>query len=157
MQPLPKYSKEHGFRSALWRHDNLPRSALSILLPPTLRHLTINFSADDVHPINWLPSSNHPYDRLYAQMFKTKDLTDALALRQVQDGMFPIQLRFDRITSMEIVVGCTMLPTQTDMWSVLTSLVTLKVNMCELICSACVLYVCLTYPCCRQEKSTVLV
>lgn len=157
MQPLPEYSKEHGFHSALWRHNNLPRSALSILFPPMLRHLTINFSVDDVHPINWLPNANLPYDQLYAQMFKTKDLTDALALQQVQDGMLPIQLRFNRITLMDIMVSRTMLPTQMDMWSVLTSLVTLKVVMCELICSANILYVCLTYPCCRQEKSTVLV
>lgn len=120
-----------------------------------MRHLTIDFSADDVHPINWLPDVNRPYDQLYMQMFKTKDLTDALALQRVRDGLFPVQLRLDNVTSMEIVVGRTTLPTQTDMWSVLTSLVTLKVVMCELIRSGYIMYVWLTYPCYRQEKSTV--
>ncbi|KAK0197637.1 hypothetical protein F5146DRAFT_1218442 [Armillaria mellea] len=124
-------SEGWDLRSVLWSSDNLPRSSLSVLSPPTMRHLTIDFSADDVHPINWLPDVNRPYDQLYMQMFKTKDLTDALALRRVRDGLFPVQLRLDNVTSMEIVVGRTMLPTQTDMWSVLTSLVTLKVVMCR--------------------------
>ncbi|SJL08855.1 uncharacterized protein ARMOST_12226 [Armillaria ostoyae] len=129
--PLPEYNEEHGYRLALWRHDNLPPAALSHLPPSTLRHLILDFPADDVHPITWLPSSNHPYNRLYAQIFQSKDLTEALTIRRVRDGMFPIRLHFDRITSMEIVVGRTMLPTQTDMWSVLTSLVTLKVLICK--------------------------
>ncbi len=96
-----------------------------------LRHLLIDFSADDFHPMSWLPATSQRYNRLYAQIFRSQEFLDALATHRVREGVFPLRLRFDGITKMEIVVGRTMMQHESDMWSVLPSLNTLKVVLCE--------------------------
>ncbi len=91
--------------------------------------------------MTWLLATVHNYDRLYAQIFQSQTFIDALAKCRVQDGMFPARLRFDQVMYMEIIVSRTMLPNQSDMWSVLTSLVMLKIVICELHSYPHVLYV----------------
>lgn len=126
---MPEYIKEHGDHLALWRQEYLSQEPPYPMSP--VWHFIIDFSADDFHPVNWLLLSTQRYDRLYAQMFRSQEFLDALAEHHVQEGVFPLQLRFNWIRLMELVVGRTMMPHEVDMWSVLSSLNMLKVVLHE--------------------------
>ncbi len=96
----------------------------------TLRHVVLDFSADDFHPVTLQPMTSLPHDVLYAQLFRSTTFQNALTRCMARPDVLPLRLRLDQVTLMEVVVGHIMSLYQSDMWSVLHSLVTLKVTLC---------------------------
>lgn len=138
VQPFLDFDQSSPHSLNLWHHHHLLHDTHPLM--STLCHIVLDFSTDDFHLVTLQPMTSLPHDVLYAQLFRGTALQNAMTRCMARPDVLSLCLRLDQVTLMEVVVGHTMSLYQSDMWSVLHLLITLKVTLCmwrHFVCLCC--------------------